>query len=237
MDKLIIANWKMNPGTKAEGERLFRESQIQMPGVEVVIAPPFVFLGRGAKGAQNVHFAKKGAFTGEVSASMLKSVGVEYVILGHSERKEKDEVVNKKVKICLKEGLTPVLLFKTKKDLLDRLVGVKGVSKLILCYEPPNSISSNSNSKPTDPDDALSMGILARRVLSQKYSKKIASNARILYGGSVNAKNADSYELDGLLVGGASLKPEIFKKIIKNVSKRFSNKEQESFVKGRSKRR
>lgn len=235
MTKLIVANWKMNPETRTEADRLFKESRIKAPGVEVIICPPFVFLENGRKeslGAQDVHWKKKGPFTGSISVSMLKSLNVKYVIVGHSEREEDDRLVNKKVKVCLSEGLAPIVFFKNRQELEARLEGVRRPGRLVLTYEPPESISANKGSRPTSPEEAFSMSILARRILSNKYSRGLADGIHILYGGSVDSRNASSYELDGLLVGRASLNPRVFKKIVTNVSQKFSHQEQKGAVKG-----
>lgn len=226
--KFIIANWKMNPRTKEAAEKLWRESAIEAPGLEVVICPPFAYLGLSmtdqgtvAKGAQNVHWRESGAFTGEVSISMLKSLDVKYVILGHSEQKDQDWVVRKKIKTVLKAKLRPIICFREKQELENRLQGLKRIKGAMIAYEPASAIGSDHA---LHPEKALSMAILARLILTKRYSRPVAETIPVLYGGSVSPKNAASYELDGLLVGTSSLNSATLKKIIANVSKRHQPK-------------
>ena len=228
MKPLIVANWKCNPTTLQEAKQLFNLVKTgirNVKNVEIVICPPFIYLSNIRHltsniqiGAQDCFYEKKGAFTGEISPVMLKNFGCQHVILGHSERRryfnETDEMINKKIKAALKNGLKPILcLEKTsqiKKDL-------KGISKresknIILAYEPVFAIGTG---KPCSIEKAKKMRISMK--------KNLPKNVPILYGGSVNSQNAKNYISDagfqGLLVGGASLDSEEFIKLVKNVSR------------------
>lgn len=196
MSKLIVANWKMNPNSREEAERLLKLEQ--KPGV--IICPPFIYLGE-AKGAQDAHWEKQGAYTGEISAPMLKNLGVEYVIVGHSERKEQDDIVNQKAKACLRAGLVPIICIEKEKQIINRLKDLRG--EFIIAYEPAEE------DQPMDPDKALEMAIIIR--------KKIGLKTRVLYGGDVDENNCADYKLDGLLIGQASLSPKKFNKICQRV--------------------
>ncbi len=235
MSQLLVANWKMNPASESEAVKLARASDAN----NVVICPPFPFLRaikqaikKAALGAQDVFWenppASGGAYTGEVSAKMLKGLGVRYTIIGHSERRrwlhETDEMINKKIQAVLKadlkailcvgepfsvrkKGLTAAKNF-VKKQLKKDLRGVK--SKFIIAYEPIWAIGTG---KPDNPRETAEMA---------KFIKNL-SRARVLYGGSVTSLNIgrilEYNEIDGALVGGASLKAGEFKKIIKIASK------------------
>lgn len=230
MKKLIVANWKMNPGTWQEAEELFNA----IKETSAVICPPFVYLRElGIKnqesgirlGAQDVFWEDQGAFTGEISAPMLKDIGCQYVIVGHSERRkyfsETDEEVNKKVKAVLEAGLIPIVCIgeteeerennKTEEILESEIKnGLDGIdySRVIIAYEPIWAIGTGNA---CDEEEAQRI----KEVIKKMTSKDI----KILYGGSANADNADGYlnqaNFDGLLVGGASLKPDEFKRIAK----------------------
>lgn len=250
MDKLIIANWKMNPQLPKEAMKLFAAAEENSKGaknVEVVICPPFVFLDRkmlkGVKlGAQNCLWEQKGPYTGEVSPAMLRNIGCEYVILGHSERRqyfgETDETVNKKLKASLMARLKPILCIGEKADEKEQmksilegqlkgcLEGIKQnqIANIVFVYEPVWAISTSGNEF-CSPDYAFSAGLLIRKFLLDKYGKYAGKKSKIIYGGSVDAKekNAVMYieeaKMDGVLVGAASLKAEEFGKIIKSVAK------------------
>lgn len=216
MKKLIIANWKMNPSSREEANKLFELENKKFENLEIVICMPFVFLREGA-GAQDVYFEKKGAYTGEISAEMLKSIGVQYVILGHSERKEKDQIINKKLRACLRAKLKPILCIENENQLKNRLENIKSIKNLSIAYEPTWAIGTGKACKP---EHAETMVILLRKILTQLYSRKTAEKVRILYGGSVTEKNAADYALDGLLIGKASLDPEKFIKICHAVNQK-----------------
>ncbi|MCD6500547.1 triose-phosphate isomerase [bacterium] len=248
MRTLIVANWKMNPTSLKKAKLLFnliKRGVKNIKNVEVVICPPFVYLERfkvqGTRfklGAQDCFWQEKGAFTGEVSPQMLKDFGVKYIILGHSERRqilrETDEMIAKKLKKVLQLNLKPILCvgetkkekqkgetFKIlkaqlEKDLKSILNLKSGILNLTIAYEPIWAIGTGN---PCSVDDALTAILFIRKVISKIFSPKVANKIRILYGGSVNSKNADEYlreeNINGLLVGGASLKPREFAKIVK----------------------
>lgn len=251
MKTLVIANWKCNPTTLQGVKLLVDAIKSKVKGikrVEVVICPPFVYLShllfstsKLRLGAQDVFWENKGAYTGEVSPDMLKDLGCQYVIVGHSERRsffgETDEMVNKKVKAAILAGLRPIL--SVGESLEEREKGKMGnvlkkqitsafnnvsrskfqVSGLVIAYEPIWAIGSG---KACSPDEAMGAGIFLRRCLGALYSRALAESIPIVYGGSVKASNAASYitqaRLQGLLVGGASLDIEEFVKIVKSVS-------------------
>ncbi len=248
MDKIIIANWKMNPDSPEKAERLVKEivRGVKKPGgVEVVIAPPFVFLDPVAKvlkaksyklkakvGVQDVFWERKGAYTGEVSPSQLKSLGASYVIVGHSERRalgETDEMINRKVKAALKEGLKVILCVGepwsvrkkglaaakrfVRNQLTKNLSDVRSqMSDVIIAYEPVWAIGTGLADKPSDTVALVNFIKEFLKTTSDKLKTKV------LYGGSVTSKNAKSFlnqkAIDGALVGGASLKASEFTKII-----------------------
>jgi triosephosphate isomerase len=234
MQPLIVANWKLNPTTLKQAEELFEKIKSGIVGAKanVVICPPFIYLPllKGLTlGAQNLFYEEKGAFTGEISDAMLKDLGVEYVIVGHSERRnyfgETDEVVNKKVSKALEFGLKVILCIgetgqereagkkntvlqnQIRKDLQD----IANTQSVIIAYEPVWAIGTGNNCSVTEANEAIS------------FIKSCGlKNNRVLYGGSVNGKNGAEYikysGADGLLVGGASLNPEEFVQIIKSAS-------------------
>lgn len=245
MKKIIIANWKCNPTALKEAEKIFKAVKKSSKNIrkrEIVIAPPFVFLPVFKNSAshlclagQNCFYQEKGAFTGEISAKMLKDSGVKYIILGHSERRrifgETDEMIAEKIKAVLRENLLPVFcLGETKKERKDKQtfrvlekqikiglkkVPLKKINKLIVAYEPIWAIGTG---KPCSVEEALRIILFIRKVIARVFNQKAARNIRVLYGGSINSKNSSNYlkKIDGLLVGGASLNPEEFLKILKN---------------------
>lgn len=251
MKPIVIANWKCNPTTLVEAKRLFGAVEKGIEDTkkqEIVVCPPFVYLSLINNqssliklGAQDMFWENKGAFTGEVSATMLKDLGCEYVIIGHSERRqnfgETDEMVNKKVKATISAGLKPILcvgetaeqrdkgeMGKVLKKQIVSALGNVSVSKLrksglVIAYEPIWAIGSG---KPCSPDEAMGAGIFLRKTLAALYNRNVSEKISICYGGSVNSKNAVQYitqaRLQGLLVGGASLDPKEFIKIVKKVS-------------------
>ncbi len=247
--KLIIAgNWKMNK-TSVEAIELATALNREIGDVsevDMVVCPVFtalsdvheVLLDSNIKlGAQNMHWEVSGAFTGEISGSMLKSIGVDYVIIGHSERRqyfgETNESVNKKIKSALKAGLLPILCvgenlkereenrtFAVVQNHLDGgLVGLtaEDMQKLVIAYEPVWAIGTG---KTATPAQAQEVHAFIRQRLVQLFSEEIAAGVRIQYGGSVTPENitelAAQEDIDGALVGGASLKPESFVKIVKS---------------------
>lgn len=244
--KIIIGNWKMNPLTLKEAEKLFSAIAKNISGIkktEIVICPPFLYLEKLKKlskkiilGAQDAFWGDVGAFTGEVSGEMLYELGARYVILGHSERRTLGETngdLNKKIKAALSAGLRPVLCvgesvrdqehgyFNVVKTQLEEcLVGISknSISKIIIAYEPVWAISSTKDRKDATPDDSREMVVFMRKVLSDKFGTEV-SNMRIIYGGSVNEKDAAGFLLnggvDGLLPGRSSLDAKKFSEIIK----------------------
>ena len=245
-DKIIIGNWKMNPLTIKEAEKSFEDIKKSVSYVRkttIVICPPLLYLEKLKKisrkinlGAQDAFWGDVGAFTGEVSAEMLYNAGIKYVILGHSERRtlgETNELVNKKIKGSLSAGLTPVLCVGesmrdenhsyfnlVKTQLEECLNGVKKTfaSKIIIAYEPIWAISSTLNRHDATSADSREMAIFIRKVLYDKFGAE-ASRIRIIYGGSVNEKDALDFlnngGVDGLLSGRASLNAKKFAEIVK----------------------
>jgi triosephosphate isomerase len=241
--KLIAGNWKMNNDVE-ESLKLIKSlltSELN-EDVDVLICPAFTSLypvihelkNSSIKvGAQNMHFEDKGAFTGEVSPSMLKSLGVEYVIIGHSERRqhfgETDQIINKKIKACLKHGLKPILCVgesleqreagiekeTVRAQLIKDLDGVADGLKIVVAYEPIWAIGTG---KTATSHQANEMSSYIRAVLADIFTVDIADNILIQYGGSVKASNAkeimEQSHIDGALVGGASLIADEFIKII-----------------------
>ena len=240
MESLIVANWKLNPTTKKEAENIFEgiKNGVDGASAEVVICPPFVYLSelKGLTiGAQNVYSEDKGAFTGEISAAMLKNLGAEYVIIGHSERRkyfgETDEIVNKKIKAAINVELEQIFCVgetdeernsNNQEGVVERQIkeGLKDVPDILgmaIAYEPVWAIGTG---KACGVEDAKKMKEFIEKVISEIYGKKVLSEVRILYGGSVNSQNASGYikeaGYNGLLVGGASLNAEEFVKIVKS---------------------
>jgi triosephosphate isomerase len=247
--KLIVGNWKMNPHSLTEARRVFSavaKVSATLKKTEVAVCPPAVFLGdfepggKIALGAQNIHFEKEGAFTGEISAAMLSSLKAKYVILGHSERREMgetDEIIAKKVFSALEAGLFVILcvgekerdaectyLETLKNQIETSLSGVpiKMLSKLIIAYEPVWAIGAKAKGVVL-PEELLETIIFIRKVLSGMYDQPSAHAMKILYGGSVDEKNAGSFMKEcganGLLVGRASVEPKKFIEILKIAEK------------------
>lgn len=231
MKNLIVANWKTNPASKKEAEQIFNgiKKGVKKAKAEVVVCPPFVYLPllKGlALGAQNIFFDDK-PFTGGISAAMLKGLGVEYVIIGHSEvrryLKETDEIVNKKVKIALEASLKVILCVGEtleerevgkKNEILERqikqgLSGIDDLENLNVAYEPLWAIGTGNNCSVEETKESI-----------KSIRKFVPEGVRILYGGSVKSDNSGPYVKEaganGLLVGGASLNAEEFNKIVKS---------------------
>jgi triosephosphate isomerase len=243
----IAGNWKMNK-TVEEALDLIRQLKVSLPnikGVEVAVAPPFTALytiSQELKGslirlaAQNLYYEEKGAFTGEISPLMLKEIGCQYVIIGHSERRqffgEKDEAINRKIKAAVSHGLKPVFCMgETLKEreeeqtfsVIERQVqgglrdiGHEEMANIVIAYEPVWAIGTG---KTATPEQAEEVHRFIRQTLVQLYSREIAGAVRIQYGGSVTPENIkglmNQENIDGALVGGASLKSETFSKIVK----------------------
>ena len=244
---MIAGNWKMNT-TVNEAVKLVGEMRPLLDpigNVEKVACPPFVSLtavreilkGSSVKlGAQNMHFEDKGAFTGEISPLMLTGL-CEYVILGHSERRqyfgETNEIINKKVRAALKAGLKPILCVgeslaqyeagKTEAVVTDHVSGslkeIPASNNLVIAYEPVWAIGTG---KAATSEQANKIIGIVRKIVVKLYGDAFAQNLRILYGGSVTADNITELmnqpEIDGGLVGGASLKVDVFSSIVKQTA-------------------
>jgi triosephosphate isomerase len=244
---LIAGNWKMNT-TSSEAEQLvleILEKLDRIEGVEKVLCPPFVSLvainmmlqDLSIKlGAQNMYFKIEGAYTGEISPLMLREL-CQFVILGHSERRwyfgETDEIVNKKVKAALANTLKPILCVGERleeneagktEEVVNRQVtaalnGIEPVPDLVIAYEPVWAIGTG---KAANGEQAAATVQFIRDVVAKLWNKSIAQDLRILYGGSVTSANIAEFisqpEIDGALVGGASLKAEEFVSIVEQTA-------------------
>jgi triosephosphate isomerase len=245
--KLMAANWKMYK-TPDQTREFFRDFLPQVSGHtrdDIVVCPPYVDLAavvEAAKGSnvaiggQNVHWKPEGAFTGEISASMLLAVGVTHAIIGHSERRqyfgETDDTVNLRLKAALEAGLTPIccvgeVLEEREAGLTDDVlrrqcvrafhaISAKKAAKLVVAYEPVWAIGTG---KTATPELAAEAHAVIRKEATEIFGEEFAARLRILYGGSVKPDNASALmaheEIDGALVGGASLDPKSFAAIVK----------------------
>jgi len=249
---VIGGNWKMNRGTPSEAEEMLL-ALIPMvkniDNVEIVIAPPFTSINKTIDlvrntfikvGAQNMYYEDKGAYTGEISPLFLKNIGCDYVILGHSERrdifKETDEVINKKIRKALEIDLIPIVCIgehlkerekgNTKKVISNQFkltfkdISDEDMKKIIIAYEPIWAIGTG---KTATPEQAEEIHIFIRELIKEKYDADIAEAVRIQYGGSIKPNNAKALfnkaNIDGGLVGGASLSSESLYEIIKSAQK------------------
>ena len=246
--KIIAGNWKMNM-LPNEAMSFINELEPYAKNAkcEIILCVPYTDLfyslltaqNTNIKiGAQNMHWEEKGAYTGEVSPNMLKCINVEYVIIGHSERRqyfaETDETVNKKIKSALKHELNPILCVGEtmkqrelgleeeiiKQQIIGALEGItkEQIEKIVVAYEPIWAIGTG---KVATKDDANNMIKLIRKEIELLYNKEVANNVSILYGGSVNKNNSkelfETSDIDGALIGGASLKVDEFNEIIKSI--------------------
>lgn len=268
MKKLLIFNWKMNPQSFSEAKRFFgvylktlKVKSLKLKA-NIIIAPPFVYLSdvrwrqmSDVKlASQDVFYENSGAYTGEISPKMLKNLGVEYVIIGHSERRkylgETDEMVNKKVLAALKAGLKVVLCVGepkresgsrnyelgkaknyVKKQLEKDLKGLSNVrgqmSNVIVAYEPVWAINTGHSDTPKDAVEMIKfikkLSVVNCPARGEARFQRQMSNVKVLYGGSVNSKNITEFlkhfEIDGVLIGGASLKAGEVKGIIEITNK------------------
>lgn len=247
---VIAGNWKMNK-TPAEAKALIEEAKplLEKADCGVIMCVPFVDLctaleatkGTNIKiGAQNCHFEKSGAFTGEISAPMLKEMGVEYVILGHSERRtyfgDTDETVAKRLKAALENGLKGILCVGEYKEQREQGItaelvamqvkialgglSAEQVKNVIIAYEPIWAIGTGLTATADQADEVCK---IIRDTVAGLYGRKIADGMTIQYGGSMNAKNAaellSKENVDGGLIGGASLKAPDFAAIVEAASK------------------
>jgi triosephosphate isomerase len=244
----VAGNWKMNTDSHTSVELVkaiaSRTSETARRSVHIAVCPPFVYLQRVvnclnksgiAIGAQDIYYEKEGAFTGEISASMLKDIGCTYVLCGHSERRhvigETDELINRKIAATIMGGLLPIfcvgeLIEERKASKTEEVVrrqiekgmaglNVEKVSAITIAYEPVWAIGTGLTATP---QQAQEIHALIRKLLGQMYDTKLADEIRILYGGSVKPGNAaelmHQQDIDGLLVGGASLNADDFVAII-----------------------
>ncbi len=243
--KVIAGNWKMNMLPNEAIEYINQLTPLVKDSKnEVILCVPYTDLfyalltaqNTNIKiGAQNMHFEEKGAYTGEVSAKMLKSINVEYVIIGHSERRqyfnETDETVNKKIKAAFENGLKPIVCVGETLEQREEGKAVEVITKqtelalegltkeevksTIIAYEPIWAIGTGKTATSEDANNAIKE---IRNKIEQIYGKEVAEDVIIQYGGSVKSKNAKELftmsDIDGGLVGGASLDPEEFSKIV-----------------------
>jgi len=246
--KIVAANWKMNM-TQGESERFvetFLRDCGEITDVEVVIVPPFTAIAKvvealgGAHdikvGAQNMYWEKNGAFTGEISAALLRDLFVHYIVLGHSERRtlfgETDEMVNRKVRAAREAKLRPIVCIGETLEQRDRgnvekilsiqlrgsLAGLtpKELQEAVIAYEPVWAIGTGRNATPQQAQEAHAF---VRHTLREMADDTTADRVRIQYGGSVKPENArelmSQSDIDGALVGGASLDPRSFAQIVK----------------------
>jgi triosephosphate isomerase len=247
-NKIVAGNWKMNNNLQ-ETEDLLTELSAKLPdtNAEVMVAPTFVNLATAVRSlqestiqviAQNMHFAENGAYTGEISADMLLSVGVDTVIIGHSERRayfgETDEILAKKVKAALSKNMRVVFCFgeelqdrkankhfavvesQLKNGLFD--LDATAWQRIILAYEPVWAIGTGETASP---EQAQEMHAFIRKTITDAFNITIANNVSILYGGSVKPNNAveifSKPDVDGGLIGGASLVADDFIAIVKAI--------------------
>ncbi len=249
--KVIVAgNWKMNK-TAAEGKELVEALKPLVADIcpceaEIVVCPPFTTIAAVAEaakgsnikvGAQNIHWAESGAFTGEISGAMLKELGIEYVIIGHSERRqyfgETDATVNSRIKAALKAGLKPIvcvgeLLEERESGNTEKVIGTQlaggladltgeDMKKIVIAYEPVWAIGTG---KTATPEMAELTHNFIRCTLNDMFGAEIGEGVQIQYGGSMKAENAAELvaqpNIDGGLIGGAALKAESFSALIHN---------------------
>ncbi len=240
--KIVAGNWKMNKNLAETGSLLsgLKEKVGNVPGADVIVAPTFTNLSKATQelkgsnikvAAQNMHQAENGAFTGEISADMLKSIDVETVILGHSERRayfgETDQLLAEKVNTALKHNMTVIFCF--GEELQDRKsnghfsvverqlknglfhISASDWKNIVLAYEPVWAIGTGETASP---DQAQEMHAFIRATISKAFNQDIADEVSILYGGSVKPNNAEEIfakpDVDGGLIGGASLDVENF---------------------------
>ena len=247
--KLLFGNWKMNK-TIAESKAFAEESKKLLAfanekGVDIGVAPVYLSLQAVKEtnpelnvAAENCHFEDHGAFTGEIAIPMLQEIGIDWVIIGHSERRtyfaETNETCNKKLLALEKAGMTPIYCVgetlaeyeagKTKEVVGEQTVkGLEGLSKefvekMVIAYEPVWSIGTGKNASKEIAEDICGF---IRELVKKEFGEDVSKKVRILYGGSVKPENVHDYLLqenvDGALVGGASLKVESFKALIENI--------------------
>ncbi|NTV41051.1 MAG: triose-phosphate isomerase [Candidatus Moranbacteria bacterium] len=253
MKKIVVGNLKMNLLTLAERDRYLESFQRDFEKLvkntaEIVLCPPAVHLEKFVEklklenisvGAQNIFWEERGSFTGEISSLMVKNLGCNYIIIGHSERRkyfaENNEVINFKIRAALKDSLIPIVCVgesqeerisgETAKVISEQLneslieVPISKVAEIVFAYEPIWAVGSDVI--PTG-DEILKVKIMIKKLLFEKYGNSVAEKVRILYGGSVNSKNVAQVcldpQLDGVLVGRESLVPSEFMKIVEIIN-------------------
>jgi triosephosphate isomerase (TIM) len=242
---IIAGNWKMfKTVPEAEGFIAEVKGQAEVAGVETVVCAPFTNLpalvaavkGTSIKiGAQNLHFEDNGAYTGEISGVMLKDLGVEYVIIGHSERRayfgEADEIVNKKMHAAFRHGITPIVcvgekleereanqtkdVCKVQTEAAFAGLSAEQAAQVVIAYEPIWAIGTGKSSTSQDANEVIAY---IRTLVKGLYDEATAEAVRIQYGGSVKPENVTEYmsqsDIDGALVGGASLQPASFVSLV-----------------------
>ncbi|MEJ2250622.1 MAG: triose-phosphate isomerase [Candidatus Lokiarchaeota archaeon] len=252
---IIGGNWKMHNGSPEKARELLESliSKVKnIDNVDIIVAPPFTALAESSivtltnihLGAQNMYFEDQGAYTGEISPKFLKSLKVEYVILGHSERRnifdESSELINKKVKKALDEELIPIVCIgehleerkqgQTKDVIKNQIeqtfadLSKEDMNKIIIAYEPIWAIGTGETATP---EQAEEIHAYIREYIKEVYDKETSDSIRIQYGGSIKPYNAEDLfkqkNIDGGLVGGASLEAESFAKIIEMAQKTIEN--------------
>ncbi len=247
---LIAGNWKLNKTIREAIDlvTLLKRQLGDLQNVDIVVCPPYTALSEAAEilsesdiqlGAQDLYWEEKGAFTGEISGSMIKEAGAQFVIIGHSERRqffhETNETVNKKTKAALKNNLTPIVCVgemlserengKTFQIIQSQFAGAfshftaEEMKKLVIAYEPVWAIGTG---KVATPQQAEEVHAFIRKEISKAFGDEVAAGLRILYGGSVKPDNISSLmnepDIDGALVGGASLEAAQFSDIVKHAA-------------------
>jgi triosephosphate isomerase len=247
MKYLIITNWKCNPKNEKEAKNIFdfyKKEIKKYNNIDLIVCPPYIFIPQLKEKNKNIFmgaqdcFYKEGAFTGEVSSSMVKSLGLEYVIVGHSERrvifKETNTDINKKIKAIIDNKLKPILCIGENEEQrennetfeiiknqigegLDKISKDK-IKEVVIAYEPVWAIGTGNFALP---EKIQEIKIFIKKLINNKYGTKISESVKIIYGGSVNSKNIKSYltesQMDGVLVGGASLKKQEFIEMLKSL--------------------
>ena len=253
---IIGGNWKMNRGSPSSALNMLKSLKKlvkNIQDIEIVITPPYTALTTIIKdlkntnikvGAQNMYFEESGAYTGEISPKFLKEIGCEYVILGHSERrdifKESDEMVNKKIKKALRFNLKPIVcigehleereegkteeIIKNQLDFSFKDLIKEEMMRIVIAYEPIWAIGTGKTATPEQAEDVHKF---IRQKLSEKYDHELSEKVRIQYGGSIKPNNAEELfqkeNVDGGLVGGASLEVDSFFQIIKAAENAIKN--------------
>jgi triosephosphate isomerase (TIM) len=247
--RLIIGNWKMNPGTLEEAKKIARtvkRTAVKLEHTEAILCPPFTFISslmprekvkHFSVGAQSVFSEESGAFTGHVSAAMLRDCGVEYVIVGHSEERDRgvtDLMVAKKIKAVIETGMTPIVCvgestraedgashFEVLKEQIKNSfadVPKRSARDIVLAYEPVWAIGAKESMKP---GEIYEMSLFVKKVFSDVFNPESAIKVSVLYGGAVNYRNAADIisigKVDGLLVGRESLNTVGFVELLKAV--------------------